>query len=69
MTARTRNFPDKILGKEQFAPVEKFPGKLPTLKELIGRCLTFKDCKTDEIIIMEFHRLVQYDKKKKEAKI
>ena len=54
MTARTRNATDKIFGKEQFAPIEKLPlGKLPTLKEVIGRCLTFKDYKTDEIIKAE----------------
>ena len=41
MTTRTRNAIDKIFGKERFAPIEKFPlGKLSTLKEVIGRCLT-----------------------------
>ena len=50
-TARTRNATDKIFGKELFAPIEKFPsGKPPTLKEVIGKYLTFKDNKTDEII-------------------
>ena len=51
MTARTRNATDKIFGKERFAPIQKFSlGKLPTLKETIDRCLTFKDYKTDGII-------------------
>ena len=46
MTARTRNGTDKIFGKERFAPIGKFPlGKLPTLKEVINRCLTFKSIK------------------------
>ena len=44
MTAITRNATDKILEKKWF-PL----GKLPTLKEIIGRCLTFKDYKTDGI--------------------
>ena len=100
MTARTRNTTDKIFGKERFAPIEKFSlGKLPTLKETIDRCLTFKNYKTDGIIravseellnlwitynahptsvngiskrlktmIVEFNRLVRYDKKSRGKK-
>ena len=60
MTARTRNATDKIYGKEWFAMIEKLLlGKLPTLEEVIGRCLTLKDYKTDEIIAVsaELHNL------------
>ena len=55
MTARTRNSTDKILEKKRF-----LLGKLPTLKEIIGRCLTFRDYKTDGItksLIEELHNL------------
>ena len=61
MAAKTRQVTIKIFGKKRFVPTEKFPlGKLPTLKEVIDRCLTFKDYKTDEIIKAvseEFHNL------------
>ena len=51
MTARTRNATDKFFGKEWFAPIKKFSlGKLPILKEVIGRYLTFKDYKFLKII-------------------
>ena len=61
MNARTRNATDKIFRKERFAPIKRFPlGKMLTLKEVIRRCLTFNDYKTDGIIkavLKELHNL------------
>ena len=48
---RTRKQSEKVKGNEKFTPIDAFPlGKLPTLKNVIDRCLYHKNCLTDKTL-------------------
>ena len=47
-TRKTANKSNKYIVDERFKPLEKFPfGKLPTLNQMLERCLYFKDYRKD----------------------
>ena len=49
---KTRKQCDKVIGNEKFVPIDGFPlGKLPTLKNVIDRCLYYKNYLTDKTLI------------------
>ena len=48
---RTRKQSDKVKGNEKFTPIDAFPlGKLPTLKNVLNRCLYHKNYLTDKTL-------------------
>ncbi|KAL7646032.1 UNVERIFIED_CONTAM: hypothetical protein RMT77_002933 [Armadillidium vulgare] len=49
-TRKTANKSNKYIVDECFRPLEEFPsGKLPTLKQVLERCLYFKDYRKDSV--------------------
>ena len=49
-TRKDANKSNKDILDECFKPLEEFPfGKLPTLKQVIERCLYFKDYRKDSV--------------------
>ena len=48
---KTRQITDKVIGNEKFVPIDGFPlGKLPTLKNMIDRCLYYRNYLTDKTL-------------------
>ena len=48
---KTRQITDKVIGNEKFVPIDGFPvGKLPTLKNVIDRCLYYRNYLTDKTL-------------------
>ena len=48
---KTRKQCDKVIENETFAPIDEFfLGKLPTVKNVITRCLYYKNYLTDKIL-------------------
>ena len=63
---KTRKQCDKVIGNEKFVPIDGFPlGKLPTLKNVIDRCLYYKNYLTDKTLttVSEelFDRWIKYN--------
>ena len=58
---RTRKQSDKVIGNEKFTPIDAFPlGKLPTLKNVLDRCLYHKNYITDKTLTIVSEELFNF---------